>query len=102
MATNLDKVACFECGENLLKKNLKTHYLRFHSDKTVKYRSISQKNVLDLFNKNTGTSLKKKKLTAKLLEMKLYRLRKRYVLILQQIEIMTWMTYLISTLLMNQ
>lgn len=60
MASNSEKVKCFECGESLLKKNLKTHYTRHHPDKTAKYRSILHKNVLDLFNENATTILKRK------------------------------------------
>ena len=55
MASQTEKVSCFYCKESILLKNLKTHNQRFHHSLKVKYKSISSKNVIDLF-KNASTS----------------------------------------------
>lgn len=49
MATQQEKVACIECNDSIMLKNLKTHYSRHHPGLKVKYKSIQNRNVLDLF-----------------------------------------------------
>ena len=48
MTTQNEKIAYFYCNELLL-KNLKTHFSRSHP--TWKFKSISNRNILDLFKK---------------------------------------------------
>lgn len=61
MATQLERVACYACNECLLYKNLKTHFLRHHPGIKMKYKSILNRNVLDLFQNAENAPLKTQK-----------------------------------------
>lgn len=45
-----EKVSCFDCNSQIILKNLKVHYQRFHPTKPVKHRSINETSVAKLFN----------------------------------------------------
>ena len=51
MAGSSEHVSCFECGDTLLLKNLKQHYLRSLRYKGVKYKSTTSKNISDFVKK---------------------------------------------------
>lgn len=48
-----EKVSCFDCDIEILLKNLKVHYGRFHPDKPVKHRSINETSIAKFFSTST-------------------------------------------------
>lgn len=52
MSKYIDKVHCFDCGETLLRKNLKQHYLRNHGNKPIKFKSATCKALSDFIESN--------------------------------------------------
>lgn len=53
-----ERVICSVCFEQIVHKNLKTHFLRHHPGDSVKFTSSSSKNISNFFHGSTEKKIK--------------------------------------------